>query len=76
MLADRIGSRSLHRPRNERTRKMDSVKLEIRMGNAAMQSGEDAARALREVAEKLDQGATSGPILDDNGNGVGHFEVS
>lgn len=55
---------------------MDSVKLEIRMGNAAMQSGEDAARALREVAEKLDQGATSGPILDDNGNGVGHFEVS
>lgn len=62
---------------------MSNFKLDIQLGNEAMTSGEDIARALRSVAEKLeDYGAISfgesGPvsrIMDLNGNTVGNWVI-
>lgn len=48
----------------------------IRLGNDAMQTQEDVARALRTVAAKLDTGETEGKIRDDNGNTVGEFKFN
>ncbi len=45
----------------------------IATGNEAMQTTEDAAAALRDVAERLDAGYLEGSILDANGNTVGSF---
>lgn len=56
--------------------------LTITMGNDAMQSGEDIARALRKLASTLDRVDVvesyypSGPIKDDNGNKVGEWEIT
>jgi hypothetical protein len=50
--------------------------LSIELGNEAMQTGEDVARALREVAKKLDGGDDSGRIRDENGNTVGEWDLS
>lgn len=47
--------------------------LRIKTGNDAMQSPQDIAQALREVIGCLEDGQTSGRILDQNGNMVGHF---
>lgn len=49
-------------------------KLEIKMRNATMQTVEDIAQALRDVANKLERGCTSANILDINGNVVGTFK--
>jgi len=55
--------------------------IEISLGNDAMQSGPDVAKALRKVAdfiEAYESAATlvgGGPIRDDNGNRVGKWGV-
>ena len=48
-------------------------KLEIEMGNDAMQSEEDVVEALRVIAGKLAGGKREGVIRDVNGNTVGTF---
>jgi len=55
---------------------MTQFKIWITIGNAAMQTGEDLARALRDVVERLECGQTDGRIRDENGNTVGMFEIS
>ncbi len=49
--------------------------LRIELGNAAMQTPEDIADALRSVANKLESGNTEGSIRDLNGNTVGEFKI-
>lgn len=59
-------------------------KLEIELGNEAMQDQHDVAKSLRGVADKLSQLQStrfgpyglSGKILDENGNSVGRWEVA
>lgn len=48
-------------------------KLSIELGNAAMRTQEDIARALRKVADRIQGGTEEGGIMDDNGNRVGKF---
>jgi hypothetical protein len=55
---------------------MDEFKVKITLGNAAMETAEDVATALHEVAERLKDGETEGTIMDDNGNKVGTFRLS
>lgn len=50
--------------------------LTIETGNDAMQTREDVARALREVAEALDGGREGGYVRDLNGNTVGSYELA
>lgn len=56
--------------------------LTIRLGNDAMQSGEDIARALGKVSTRLEgiAGAMaeddSGRIMDTNGNAVGEWSIA
>lgn len=48
--------------------------LTIGLGNAAMQTPEHVAGALRDAAEKVEQhSATAGVVVDGNGNSVGEF---
>lgn len=50
-------------------------KLEIELGNDAMQDREDVASALRKAAEKIEQtSAALGRIIDENGNTVGTWD--
>jgi hypothetical protein len=49
--------------------------LNIEMGNDAMKTPTDVGRALMDVAILLRGGRTSGPILDENGNTVGHWSI-
>jgi hypothetical protein len=58
-------------------------KLEIELGNAAMQTGHDVGRALKEVAANLFtagvgvlESAERGVIHDTNGNKVGVWRVT
>jgi len=57
-------------------------KVEIKLGNAAMLTGEDVAQALAEVADKLHQSyddlriGDGRLIFDYNGNDVGSWEVT
>lgn len=54
------------------------LKLEITMDNAAFEDGEghdEAARILREAADKIEAGAWAFPLLDCNGNKVGKVET-
>jgi len=55
---------------------MDQFKIWITLGNEAMQTGDDIARALRDVAAKLEGGEIEGTIRDENGNKVGTFKLS
>lgn len=54
---------------------MKTFTLKIKLGNAAMQTRDDVARALRAVANRIDTNLHAHPsgvtILDDNGNSVG-----
>ena len=54
-------------------------RLKIMLGNAAMQTGDESAEALRKVASKVSDysglGRESGSIRDVNGNTVGEWEV-
>lgn len=52
----------------------DRFKLDIELGNDDMRSGPDVATALREVADRIEQGfEASGSITDGNGNTVGEY---
>lgn len=50
--------------------------LSITLGNAAMQTGHDIARALEQAAEKLRDGHLSSNVRDENGNTVGSWWVN
>jgi hypothetical protein len=52
-----------------------SFKLDIKLGNDAMQTDADIADALNEVITKLDRGTLEGTIKDFNGNTVGRFGI-
>lgn len=58
---------------------MPRFTLEIELGNDAMRSDEDIARALKGVAEKVEYDGIISKlpkrIRDINGNTVGHYEV-
>ena len=52
----------------------------IRLGNAAMQTDDDVAVALRKIVERIERrwGARSGyfkTIFDENGNEVGQWKI-
>ncbi len=47
--------------------------LEITMGNDAMQTHYDVARALKDMAYRVSNGGEGGIILDDNGQRVGEW---
>jgi hypothetical protein len=54
-------------------------RVEIKTGNDAMQTAEDLARALRDVADRIEQidgYIGHGRIRDENGNTVGTFDLS
>jgi hypothetical protein len=52
-------------------------KVEIEMGNDAMQNGDDIASALEAVAKKIrDDGRWNGFVWDINGNTVGDYSLS
>ncbi len=52
----------------------DRFELKIDLGNDAMQGGPDVARALRKVADRIEDDLEArGKILDDNGNTVGTY---
>lgn len=54
----------------------DTFRLEISLGNDAMQAGPDVARALRAVADRIENDLEArGTIRDENGNTVGSFEA-
>lgn len=52
-------------------------KLTIKTDNAAFgdEPGYEVARILRDIAHKVEEGYTSGSVLDVNGNTVGHFDL-
>lgn len=53
-------------------------KLEIETGNAAFDDEGKAyeiARILRDLADKIENGAEAGSVRDINGNKVGSYEV-
>lgn len=52
--------------------------LAIEIGNSAMESPDDVARALRRLADELEtsSAAGNGRIRDDNGNAVGRWTFS
>ena len=67
--------------RDQKAHEVDNFTLSIDLGNAAMQTPDQIADALRKVAEKLtDRGDFSGPedgtIRDYNGNTVGQWNVA
>jgi len=57
---------------------MTEFSLKIELGNEAMLTAEDVARALRGVARRIDSDGLHGhrAVMDDNGNRVGSFFVS
>lgn len=53
----------------------DTFSMSVRFGNASMREGEDLVRPLRQVADRLVNGETSGSIFDENGNTVGAWSI-
>lgn len=54
----------------------DTFRVEITLGNEAMQNGPDVAEALREIASRIENELEArGAIRDGNGNTVGYFEA-
>ena len=50
------------------------LKLEISLGNEAMQTNQDLAKALHKVADRIEKNEWgAGAISDANGNRVGSF---
>lgn len=79
----RIGDRQLrvleacdraNRARANRAREPRSFTFTLELGNAAMMTGDDVARALRIAAAEVDDGDTTGRVRDENGNTVGRWE--
>jgi hypothetical protein len=58
---------------NKRSRASSFV-LRIELGDDAMQTYDDVARALRDTARKVSDGRAYGKVMDLNGNSVGEFE--
>jgi hypothetical protein len=56
---------------------MCQFKLSFACDNAAFDGDalHEVARILRECADKIETGRTSGPVRDFNGNTVGKFEL-
>ena len=55
---------------------MKKFKLEIKLGNDAMQTVSDIAEALKRVAVgNIHNGQNTGRIFDDNGNTVGTWSI-
>ena len=54
---------------------MKKFKLNIKLGNEAMQTLPAVAAALRKLADKLDYGCTEF-VFDENGNTVGKYELT
>lgn len=56
---------------------MGTFRLGIELGNAAMSTPQHVARALQEVARRIDHGGEfiEGNIRDENGNTVGSWDV-
>jgi hypothetical protein len=52
---------------------MSKFKLEIEMGNDAMQDADDLAGKIEYVAVRVRAGYTTGKVFDANGNSVGHW---
>ena len=52
-----------------------TFRLGIELGNDAMQTPEDVADALRDIADRIERGdLTGGGIRDENGNTVGSWD--
>lgn len=52
-------------------------KVEITLGNDAMQTPAHVATALREIAAAVDEtGVRGGLVVDENGNDVGRFRLA
>ena len=49
----------------------ETLNVTIKLGNAATSEPEDLAQLLRNVADKVEAGASAGRIFDYNGNTVG-----
>ena len=54
---------------------MATFTLTIQLGNAAMETSDDVAEALRRVADKMERNGFDGRIVDLNGNTVGKYEA-
>jgi hypothetical protein len=57
---------------------MDMFAMSIETGNAAFADGNgpyEVCRILREAADQLENGATSGSVRDFNGNTVAQFSL-
>lgn len=53
------------------------VEITIKLGNETMQSRQDIANAIRNVADQfLKNGKNYYPIMDANGNKVGEFNLA
>lgn len=52
-----------------------SCKIELDGGNDAMNTSDDIAEALRDVADKIERGDDSFRIVDANGNTVGDVSI-
>jgi hypothetical protein len=52
-------------------------KIEFETGNAAFEDspGYEAARILRQIADKLEGSIQSGKVMDANGNTIGKWEL-
>ena len=54
----------------------EKLTVTIDLGNDAMRTRKDVAKALRDLAKRIGTSRdTSGRILDENGNSVGRWEI-
>ncbi|MEK6794903.1 MAG: hypothetical protein AABZ39_09010 [Spirochaetota bacterium] len=53
-----------------------TFRLQIELGNDAMQSRNDILVALKNVAIRIIGGEDDGKIMDENGNTVGNFKIT
>jgi ribosomal protein L17 len=54
---------------------MGKFKVEITVGDDAMRTPDDVAKALREIADQLITAPKGGLVSDRNGNVVGRFRL-
>jgi len=52
-----------------------AVKITFKTRNAAFENDGEIGRILREIADRADEGQSSGSVLDDNGNVVGKYSI-
>jgi hypothetical protein len=56
--------------------KPERITITIELGNEAMQDMDDVARALKELARRIEAGQEPTKVMDVNGNGVGRVEYA